>query len=154
MKRVALFTFLMLLINVVVAFAAAGPGKSEFDKWAKNAKLAGYSYGGVEQTDPGVYMAGWMSSKGEVLGVHLHPIASFKSFQQVINKKKPQSFSYKGMPAVYTDGTGFGQIAIKYEKSGKVISISQMGQSAQPKGLSKAELIKILDAMKPESFLK
>ncbi|SKA23935.1 hypothetical protein SAMN02745119_03298 [Trichlorobacter thiogenes] len=152
MKRVALFTCMMLLFSVI-AFAA-GPDKSAFDKWAKAVKLSGYSYGGVDQTDPGVYMAGWMSSKGDVLGVHLHPATSFKSFQQVVNKKKPESFTYKGMPAVYSDGTGFGSIAIKYEKSGKVISISQMGQAAQAKGLSKAELTKLLDVMKPELFLK
>jgi len=153
MKRVAVMSCLLVLLNIVCAFAA-GPGKAEFDKWAKTVKLAGYSYGGVDQTDPGVFMAGWMSSKGDVLGVHLHPLASFKSFQQVINKKKPESFSYKGLPAVFSDGTGFGQIAIKYEKSGKVISISQMGQSAQPKGLSKTELLKLLDIMKPELLLK
>ena len=57
MKRIALFTCLMLLLNVVVAFAA-GPSKAEFDKWAKTVKLTGYTYGGVEQTDPGVFMAG------------------------------------------------------------------------------------------------
>jgi hypothetical protein len=153
MKRVVLFSCMMLLLSVVVAFAA-GPGKTEFDKWAKAVKLSGYSYGGVDETDPGVYMAGWMSAKGDVLGVHLHPVASFKSFQQVVNKKKPDSFTYKGMPAIFSDGTGFGQIAIKFEKSGKVISISQMGQSAQSKGLSKPELIKLLDVMKPENILK
>lgn len=153
MKRVVIFVCMMLLTSVIAAFAA-GPGKTEFDKWAKSAKLAGYSYGGVDQTDPGVYMAGWMNPKGEVLGVHLHPVASFKSFQQVVNKKKPESFTYKGMPAIYSDALGFGQIAIKYEKSGKVLSISQMGQSAQPKGLSKADLIKLLDTMKPELLLK
>ena len=152
MKRLALFTCLMMLLNVVFAFAA-GPGKSEFDKWAKTAKLTGYTYGGVEQTDPGVYMAGWMSSKGDVLGVHLHPVADFKSFQQVVNKKKPEVFTYKDMPAVYSDALGFGQIAVKYEKSAKIISISQMDQTGA-KGLSKSELIKLLDAMKPELFLK
>lgn len=152
MKRVALFTCLMLLLNVVVAFAA-GPGKAEFDKWAKAVKLAGYSYGGVDQTDPGVFMAGWMSPKGDVLGVHLHPVTGFKDFQQVVNKKKPEQFTYKGMPAVYSDALGFGQIAVKYEKAAKAISISQMDQTGA-KGLSKAELIKLLDAMKPELFLK
>jgi len=143
----------MMLFHTGIAFAA-GPGKAEFDKWARAVKLPGYSYGGVDQTDPGVFMAAWMSSKGEVLGVHLSPLASFKDFQQVINKKKPESFSYKGVPAVYNDGTGFGQIAVKYEQSGKMISISQMGQSANPKGLTKTELIKLLDVMKPELLLK
>jgi hypothetical protein len=144
----------MLLILTVVTSFAAGPGKAEFEKWGKTIKLSGYTFGGVDETDPGVYMAGWMSAKGDVLGVHLHPVASFKSFQQVVNKKKPDSFTYKGMPAIFSDGTGFGQIAIKFEKSGKVISISQMGQSAQSKGLSKPELIKLLDVMKPENILK
>lgn len=143
-----------LIIITATAALAAGPGKSEFDKWAKAVKLAGYSYGGVDQTDPGVYMAGWMSSKGDVLGVHLHPAAAFKGVQQqVVNKKKPEQFSYKGMPALYADATGPGQVWIKYEKSGKALSISQMSPNGT-KGLSKAELIKLLDSMKPESFLK
>ena len=152
MKRVALFTCLMLLLNVVVAFAA-GPGKAEFDNWAKTIKLTGYTYGGVEQTDPGVFMAGWMSAKGDTLGVHLHPVTGFKGFQQIVNKKKPEQFTYKGMPAVYSNALGFGQIAVKYEKAAKAISISQMDQTGT-KGLSKAELIKLLDVMKPELFLK
>ena len=153
MKRAAFIACFLFLATAFTAFAA-GPGKAEFEKWGSAIKLPGYSYGGVDQTDPGVFMAGWMSAKGDVVGVHLHPLASFKSFQQVINKKKPEAFSYKGMSAIFSDGTGFGQIAIKYEKSGKVLSISQMGQSAQPKGLSKIELIKLLDIMKPENMLK
>lgn len=152
MKRVLFLVFLTLLMSVS-AFAA-GPGKAEFDKWAKTVKLTGYTYGGVDQTDPGVFMAGWMSSKGDILGVHLHPASAFKSVEkQVVNKKKPEQFSYKGMPALYSDALGAGQIWIKYEKSGKVLSISQMDQS-MAKGLPKAELIKLLDVMKPELFLK
>lgn len=153
MKRAVLFICLLVTLSAVVAFAA-GPDKTSFDKWAKTVKLAGYTYGGVDQTDPGVFMAGWMSSKGDVLGVHLHPASAFKGVEkQVVNKKKPEQFSYKGMPALYSDALGAGQIWIKYEKSGKVLSISQMDQS-MAKGLSKAELIKRLDVMKPELFLK
>lgn len=144
--------FVFILVLAVSSFAA-GPDKSGFDKWAKTVKLPGYTYGGVDQTDPGVYMAGWMSAKGEVLGVHLHPAAGFKGFQQVVNKKKPESFTYKGMPAVYSDALGFGQIAVKYEKSGKTLSISQMDQSGT-KGLPKAELLRLLDVMMPEKLLK
>lgn len=152
MKRGVLFICL-LLVTTVTAFAAV-PGKAEFDKWAKTVKLAGYSYGGVDQTDPGVFMAGWMSPKGDVLGVHLHPVAAFKGVQQqLVNKKKPEQFTYKGMQALYSNALGPGQIWIKYEKSGKVLSISQMDQS-MAKGLSKPELIKLLDIMKPELFLK
>jgi len=152
MRRVALFTCMMLLFSVV-AFAA-GPGKAEFEKWAKAVKLAGYSYGGVDQTDPGVFMAGWLSPKADVLGVHLHPVSAFKGVQQqMVNKKKPEQFTYKGMQALYSDALGPGQIWIKYEKSGKVFSISQMDQS-MAKGLSRPELIKLLDMMKPELFLK
>ncbi len=152
MKKILSITCLFLLLTVVAAFAA-GPGKADFEKWGKGAKITGYTFGGVDETDPGVYMAGWMSSKGDILGVHLHPLSAFKSFQQVVNKKKPESFTYKGMPALYTDAIS-GQIAIKYEKSGKVLSISQMSQSGKGKGLSKAELIKLLDTMKPENILK
>lgn len=153
MKRVVLLTCLMVLLHVVVAFAA-GPGKAEFDKWAKSVKLAGYSYGGVDQTDPGVFMAAWMSPKGDVLGVHMHPLSVFKGIQQqVVNKKKPELFTYKGMQALYSDAIGPGQVWIKYEKSGKVLSISQMDQS-MAKGLSKPQLIALLDTMKPESLLK
>lgn len=153
MKRGVLFVCLMVLFSAVVAFAA-GPDKATFEKWARSVKLSGYSFGGVDQTDPGVFMAGWMSSKGDVLGVHLHPVSAFKGVQQqLVNKKKPEQFSYKGMPALYADATGPGQIWVKYEKSGKAISISQMDQS-MAKGLSKAELIKQLDVMKPELFLK
>lgn len=152
MKRGILFICL-LLVTTVTAFAA-GPGKAEFDKWAKAVKLTGYSYGGVDQTDPGVFMAGWMSPKGDVLGVHLHPVSAFKGVQQqMVNKKKPEQFTYKGMQALYSNALGPGQIWIKYEKSGKVLSISQMDQS-MAKGLSKPELIKLLDIMKPELFLK
>ncbi|WP_277058028.1 hypothetical protein [Trichlorobacter lovleyi] len=153
MKRVAVITCLMVVLNIVSAFAA-GAGKAELEKWAKGVKLAGYSYGGVDQTDPGVFMAGWMSSKGDVLGVHMHPVSVFKGMQQqVVNKKKPEPFTYKGMQALYSNALGPGQIWIKYEKSGKVLSISQMDQS-MAKGLSKSELIKLLDVMKPELFLK
>lgn len=152
MKQGILFICL-LLVTTATAFAA-GPDKAAFDKWAKSVKLAGYSYGGVDQTDPGVFMAGWMSPKGDVLGVHLHPVSAFKGVQQqTVNKKKPEQFSYKGMQALYANATGPGQIWIKYEKSGKVLSISQMDQS-MAKGLSKPELIKLLDIMKPELFLK
>ena len=148
-----LLAICLVIITATAAFSA-GPGKAEFEKWAKTVKLAGYSYGGVDQTDPGVFMAGWMSSKGDILGVHLHPASAFKSVEkQVVNKKKPEQFSYKGMPALYSDALGAGQIWIKYEKSGKVLSISQMDQS-MAKGLPKAELIKLLDVMKPELFLK
>ncbi|HQB39051.1 MAG TPA: hypothetical protein PL053_07225 [Deltaproteobacteria bacterium] len=149
MKRILFSACFMLLVTVGAAFAA-GPGQAQFDKWAKGVKISGYSYGGVEQTDPGVFMAGWMSPKGEVLGVHLNKISSFKSFQQVVNRKKPEVFTYKGSPALFSDATGFGLIAIKYEKSGKVLTISQMGET---RGLSKAELIKLLDVMKPERLL-
>jgi hypothetical protein len=149
MKRILLFTCFTLLF-AVSAVLAAGPGQAEFDKWAKSVKISGYNYGGVEQTDPGVFMAGWMNSKGEALGLHLNPLSSFKSYQQVVNRKKPESFTYKGAPAIFSDATGFGMIAIKYEKSGKVLAISQMGES---RGLSKAELIKLLDVMKPEKLL-
>ena len=152
MKR-GILCICLLLVTTVTAFAA-GPDKAAFDKWAKSVKLAGYSYGGVDQTDPGVFMAGWMSPKGDVLGVHLHPVSAFKGVQpQMVNKKKPEQFSYKGMQALYANATGPGQIWIKYEKSGKVLSISQMDQS-MAKGLSKPELIKLLDIMKPELFLK
>ncbi len=153
MKRIIVFICVMFFVNSLTVFAA-NTGKAELEKWGAAIKLPGYSFGGVEQTDPNVYMAGWMSAKGDVLGVHLHPLSSFKSFQQVVNKKKPESFFYKGMPAVYSDSTGFGTIAIKYEKPGKVISISQMGQTAQAKGLSKSDLLKLLDVVKPENLFK
>jgi len=149
MKRMMFLVCFALLVTAGVAFAA-GPGQAEFDKWARGVKISGYSYGGVEQTDPGVFMAGWMNPKGNVLGVHLNPISSFKSYQQVVNRKKPEAFTYKGASALYSDATGFGLIAIKYQNSGKVLVISQMGES---KGLSKAELIKLLDVMKPEKLL-
>jgi len=152
MKRGILFICL-LLVTAVTAFAA-GPDKAAFDTWAKAVKLSGYSYGGVDQTDPGVFMAGWMSPKGDVLGVHMHPVSAFKGVQQqMVNKKKPEQFTYKGMQALYSNALGPGQIWIKYEKSGKVLSISQMDQS-MAKGLSKPELLKLLDIMKPELFLK
>lgn len=155
MKRVALLTCMMLLFSVV-AFAAA-PTKTVFKSWAAAAKLPGYSFGGEVEEDedhPGNYMTGWMAADGEVIGVHLHPLSGFKSFQQTINHQKPESFTYKGMPALYTKATGYGQIAIKYEKSGKVLSIGHMKETGKPKAKTREELVKLLDRMMPEKLLK
>lgn len=153
MKRGVLFVCLMVLFSAVVAFAA-GPDKATFEKWARSVKLSGYSFGGVDQTDPGVFMTGWMAADGEVIGVTLHPLTEFKSFQQTINHQKPESFTYKGMPALYTKATGNGQIVVKYEKSGKVLSIGHMKETGKPKAKTREELVKLLDRMMPEKLLK
>lgn len=152
---------LLLAICLVVISAtwvlAAGPTKAGFQSWAAAAKLPGYSFGGEVEEDedrPGNYMTGWMAADGEVIGVHLYPLSEFKSFQQAINHQKPESFTYKGMPALYTKATGNGQIVVKYEKSGKVLSIGHMKETGKPKAKTREELVKLLDRMMPEKLLK
>lgn len=151
MKRCLFITFCILLITLSPAFAEQ-PNMTEFQNWAKTAKVPGYSFGGVDETDPGVYMAVWMNPKGEMIGLHLLPASSFKSFSQILNKKKPISFMYKGMPALYSDALVIsGSLSVKFEKAGKVISISNQNH---PKAFSKDALVKLLDIMKPENLLK
>ena len=129
---------------------AAGPDLTVFQNWAKSAKVSGYVFSGAEESDPGVYMAIWMNPKGETIGVHLAPAAGFSHFAPT--KKQAVHFTYKGLPAQYTDAaiTQSG-LAVKYEKQGKMLSVSHL---LQKKAMSKDELIAILDAMKPEILLK
>ena len=151
---------LIALCMVIMSAAwvcATAPTKASFQSWAAAAKLPGYTFGGEVEEDeehPGNFMTGWMAADGEVIGVTLHPLTEFKSFQQTINHQKPESFTYKGMPALYTRATGNGQIAIKYEKSGKVLSIGHMKETGKPKAKSREELVKLLDRMMPEKLLK
>jgi hypothetical protein len=139
----------MLFISVVAAVAA--PGKADFEKWSKSAKVPGYSFGGVEQTDPGVYMAVWMNAKTEMIAVRLEPAANFKSYLQIVNKKKPLSFTYKGLQSLYIDALSpSASVVVKYEKSGALLNITNQNQ---PKALTKEELTRLLDGMRPEAFL-
>jgi len=149
MKQIILITCCMLFISAVTALAA--PGMADFEKWSKTAKVPGYSFGGVEQTDPGIYMAVWMNAKTEMIAVRLEPAANFKSYLQVINKKKPLSFTYKGMHSLYSDALHpSASVVVKYEKSGKLLNITNQNQ---PKAMTKDELIRLLDGMRPEAFL-
>ena len=121
--------------------------------WAKSASVAGYTYGGVEETDPGIYMAMWINKKEELIGLQIKPAAEFsKMANQTVNKKKPLPFAYNGTPAIYTDALApSGSLAVSYEKAGKTLVIMNMGQ---PRALSREELVKILDGMNVDKLFK
>lgn len=137
----------LLLTAVATGPWAAGPDLPTVKAWAQAARVPGYTYGGTEETDPGVYMAGWMNARQEAVAIHVSPGSAFKSFQQVINKKKPVSFTYAGQPAVYSDALGpIGNVAVHYTAANKVISITHANH---PRALTQDELVKLLDAMQP-----
>ena len=150
MKRL-LFSACAILFLSHSAWAAK-IDKASLEKWAKSAHVAGYTLGGVDETDPGVYMAAWMNSKEEMIGIHVHPVSEFKKFDVVINKKKPVALTYKGQAALYTDALApMASMAVNFEAAGKVISLNNMGQ---PRALTQDEMIKILDSMGIEKLLK
>ena len=151
MKKLLLVLFCALLMAAPVW--AAKIDQSSLTNWAKSASVAGYAFGGVEETDPGVYMAVWMNKKEEMIGIQLQPAAEFsKMANQTINKKKPASFIYNGAPAIYTDALApSASLAISYEKAGKTLVLMNMGQA---RAFTQAELVKILDGMNVDKLFK
>ena len=113
--------------------------------WSKSAPVPGYKFGGVDETDPGVYMAVWQNSKEEMIGIQIQPAAEFKKLNAVLNHKKPFAFTYSGSPALYIDALApTASMAVSYEKAGKTLVIVNMGQ---PRAFSKDEMVKLLDGM-------
>ena len=147
----------LLLSACCIVFFSASACAAKIDKaslanWAKSAPVAGYSFGGVEETDPGVYMAIWMNSKEEMIGLHVQPASEFKKMDVVLNKKKPVAFSYKGVPALYSDALApMANMAMSYESAGKTLTLSNMGQA---RALTKDEMVKILDGMGIDKLVK
>ena len=152
MIRTVLITC-MVLFTISSGFAA-GLSKAEFDEWGKSVKVTSFKYDGVKELEPGVYTARWTNTQKEMIGVQLRPLSSFPGFLQPVKNKMPVLFTYKGLPAIYTDALGVGQAAIKYEKSDKVLMVTQIDPSGQTKAKSKDDLAKLLDTMKPELILK
>lgn len=151
MKRIALIVYL-ILFTTVVTVCAAGPGKADFEEWSKAANVSGYSFGGIDEPDPGISMAIWMNPQQEMIAVRLEPATNFKGYQLTLNKKKPIPFTYKGMTALYIDALApSAMVVVNYEKSGKLLSISNQNQ---PKVMTKDELVLLLDGMKPENLMK
>lgn len=150
MKKLLLSACCALLFSA--SALAAKIDKTSLAAWAKSAPVTGYAFGGVDETDPGVYMAMWMNNKEEMIGLHVHPASEFKKFDQIVNKKKPIAFTYKGAPALYSDALApTASMVVSYESAGKTISLSNMGQA---RALTKDEMIKILDGMGIEKLLK
>ncbi|SKA23946.1 hypothetical protein SAMN02745119_03299 [Trichlorobacter thiogenes] len=143
----------MLLFTVVSAFSA-GPDKAGFEHWCMTVNLPGYTYGGVKESDPGIYTSAWINTQQVIVGLQLHPLSSYPDFMQAVKFKMPVSFTYNGLPAVYTDALQVGQAAIKFEKSDMVLMITQIDQSGQTKPRTKEELSALLDQMKPEQILQ
>ena len=132
---------------------AARIDQASLTTWARAASMPGYTFGGVEETDPGVYMMVWMSAKQEMIGVHVYPASEFKkNANQIVNKRKPQAITYNGSPATYTDALApTGTMSVAYEKAGKTLVISNMGQ---PRALTKEEFSRILDGLAIDKLLK
>lgn len=131
---------------------AAKIDQASLASWAKTAPVAGYSFGGVDETDPGVYMAVWLNSKQEMIGLHVHPASEFKKMDKVLNKKKPVAFAYKGAPALYIDALApIASMAVSFESAGKTVTLNNMGQA---RALTQEEMVKILDAMGIDKLFK
>ena len=131
---------------------AAKIDQASLATWAKSAPVAGYAFGGVDETDPGVYMAVWLNSKQEMIGLHVHPASEFKKMNQVINKKKPVAFTYKGAPALYSDALApTASMAVSFESAGKTVTLNNMGQA---RALTQAEMVNRLDAMGIDKLFK
>lgn len=139
-----------LLCSLALA-AGPGPDLPAVQKWAQSAKVAGYTFAGAEESDPGVYMAVWQNSQGQMIALHVSPSSHFKGFNQVVNKKKPQAFTYRSQPALYSDALGStATLAVHFEKAGKVLSLTHMNQ---PRALSQDELLRLLDGLEPSRLL-
>lgn len=151
MKKMLVWAVCAALL-VTTAWAAK-IDQASLTNWAKAASLPGYTFAGVEETDPGVYMAVWMSAKQEMIGVHVYPASEFKkNANQIVNKKKPQAITYNGSPATYTDALApTGTMSVAYDKAGKTLVISNMGQ---PRALTKEEFSRILDGLAVDKFFK
>ena len=148
-----------LLVMLCCAILCAAPvsaakkiDQASLTSWAKSAKVPGYSFGGVDESEPGVYMAIWQNSKEEMIGLQVHPGAEFKKLNVVINKKRPTPFTYNGTPALYTDALSpSASMALHYEAAGKTVVMVNMGQ---PRALSKEEMIRIFDGLKIDQLFK
>lgn len=151
MKKMLLSAVCAVLLSTSVW--AAKIDQASLTNWAKAAAIAGYSFSGVQESDPGVYMAVWMNNKQEMIGLHVYPGSEFKkNADQVVNKKKPLAFTYNGSPATYMDALApVGNVAVLYEKAGKTVVISNMGQ---PRALTKEEFAKILDGLGVDKLFK
>ena len=77
MKRLLLLLCCAMLW-VVPASAAKKIDQASMTKWAKSVTVSGYAFGGVDESDPGVYMAIWQNSKEEMIGVQVFPGTEFK----------------------------------------------------------------------------
>lgn len=150
--RKSLLTLICLLFATTAVWAAK-PDLSRLTAWAKGASIGGYTLGGVDETDPGVLAVVWMNPKQEMIGLQLQPGAEFKKMaNQTVNKKKPVPFTYKGAPAVYTDALApSAHVAISYEKDGKTLVLTNMGQ---PRAFTQAEMVKLLDGMNIEKLFQ
>ena len=148
---------LIILLCCTILWVAPVSAAKKIDQaslasWAKSAKVPGYSFGGVDESDPGVYMAMWQNSKEEMIGLQVHPGSEFKKLNAVINKERPTPFSYNGVPALYTDALApSASMALHYEAAGKTVVMVNMGQ---PRVLSKDEMIRIFDGMKIDQLFK
>jgi hypothetical protein len=114
--------------------------------WAQNTPVPGYRFGGVDQPDPGVLMAVWVNGQEQMVGLQLRPLAEFQQqANQVVNRRKPLAFSYKGLPALYTDALApSGSVLLRHDALGRTLILMNMGQ---PRAFTQAELVKILDGM-------
>lgn len=126
--------------------------QASMTRWAKTAPVAGYSFGGVDETDPGTYMAVWLNSKQEMVALHVQPASEFKKLDKMLNKKKPVAFTYNGVPALYTDALApAASMAVSYEKAGKTVTLTNMGQA---RALTQNEMVEILDKVGIDKLLK
>lgn len=91
-------------------------------------------------------MAVWVNGREEMVGLQLRPLAEFEQqARQVVNRRKPQAFTYRGMPALYSDALApSGSVSVRHEGLGRTLVIMNMGQ---PKAFTQAELVRCLDAM-------
>ncbi len=145
MKRLLLLLCCAMLW-VVPASAAKKIDQASMTKWAKSVTVSGYAFGGVDESDPGVYMAIWQNSKEEMIGVQVFPGTEFKKLNAVLNKKRPTPFTYNGVPALYSDALApSASMALHYETAGKTVVMVNMGQ---PRALTKDEMVKVFDGLK------
>lgn len=144
----------MILFFTVTSVLGAGSDKVAFETWCQEIHLVGYSYGGIKENDPGVYTAAWKNTTGDIIGVQLHPLSNFPAFLQPVKFTMPVLFTYKKLSAIYTDALHVGQVAVKYEKSDRVLMITQIDPTGQTKPITKEELSILLDQIKPELILQ
>lgn len=151
MKKTLLALCGALLLST--AAVAAPPDEGRLSTWAQATVLPGYRFGGVDQPDPGVLMVVWVNGREEMVGMQLRPLAEFQQqAQQVVNRRKPVAFTYKGMPALYTDALApSASVSLRHDGLGRTLVLMNMGQ---PRAFTQAELIGLLDGMNLERLAK